>query len=282
MAALSNGRPDGGRMPLIDHLRELRTRVIRAGTALLIGVVVAFVFRDRVISLLESQVCGNAAVSGIGRPTPECPNGVLTLSGPTAGVALSFKVAFFGGVILAAPVWIYQAWAFVVPGLYKNEKRYGLGFAAAAVPLFAAGCAVCFVVFPKIMAALLGPGFTPRGVAVQLPLDTFLVFYLRMMAVFGLSFVLPLFLVVVNALGIISGARMRRSWRVVVMAVFIFAAIAVPTGDPIGMTVLATPLCALYFAAVVIACVNDERRLRRKRAAPLNRESERVLQSGRR
>ena len=141
------------------------------------------------------------------------------------------------------------------------EKRCGLGFAAAAVPLFAAGCTVCFLVFPKIMAALLGPGFTPRGVAVQLPLDTFLVFYLRMMAVFGVSFVLPLFLLVASALGIISGARTRASWRVMVMA---------------------TPLCALYFAAVVVACVNDERRLRRKKSAPLNSGSGRALQSGRR
>jgi sec-independent protein translocase protein TatC len=134
--------------------------------------------------------------------------------------------------------------------------------------MFAAGTATCYLVFPKIMEALLGSGFIPHGVAVQLPLDTFLVFYLRMAAVFGLSFVLPLFLVLFNLLGILSANRMLRHWRVVVLAVFVFAAIAVPTGDPIGMSVLATPLCALYFAAVGVAGVNDRRRARLKDADP--------------
>jgi sec-independent protein translocase protein TatC len=269
MASLEGDSAEtGARMPLVEHLRELRARLVKSVLAIVAGVIIAFVLREKVITLLENQVCGNASITGIGRPTAQCPNGVLTLSGPTAGVTLAFKVALFGGLILAAPVWLYQAWAFVAPGLYKNEKRYGYGFTAAAVPMFALGCGMCYSFFPKIMGALLGSGFTPHGVAVQLPLDTFLVFYLRMATVFGVSFVLPLFLVLSNILGILSGTRMLAHWRVVVLAVFVFSAVAVPTGDPIGMCVLAVPLCALYFAAVAFAKANDRRRRRHRAEDP--------------
>jgi sec-independent protein translocase protein TatC len=262
------GAGEGASMPLKDHLRELRARVVKAALAVTVGVIIAFVLRDKVIAVLENQVCDNASISGVGKPSAQCPNGVLTLSGPTAGITLAFKVAFFGGLILAAPVWLYQAWAFVAPGLYRNEKRYGYGFTAAAVPMFTLGCAMCYAFFPKIMGAMIGSGFTPRGVAVQLPLDTFLVFYLRMATVFGISFVLPLFLVVGNLLGILTGAKLLAHWRVVVLAVFVFSAIAVPTGDPIGMCVLAVPLCSLYFAAAAFAKANDSRRARRRAAEP--------------
>lgn len=263
-----HGAGTDARMSLTEHLRELRARLVKAALAVAAGVLVAFVLREKVIALLENQVCDNASIGGVGRPSAQCPNGVLTLSGPTAGITLAFKVAFFGGLILAAPVWMYQAWAFVAPGLYKNEKRYGYGFTAAALPMFALGCGMCYTFFPKIMEALLGSGFTPRGVAVQLPLDTFLIFYLRMTTVFGVSFVLPLFLVLSNMLGILSGARLLAHWRVVVLAVFVFSAIAVPTGDPIGMCVLAVPLCVLYFASVAFAKANDRRRSRRRAADP--------------
>ena len=257
-------------MPLVEHLRELRSRLVKAGSAIVAGVVVAFLLRNHVIGVLERQVCGDGSINGIGTPTAQCPNGVLTLSGPTAGITLAFKVAFLGGLCLSAPAWLYQFWAFLAPGLYKREKRYGVGFVALATPMFASGCALCYVFFPKIMDALLGSAFTPRGVAVQLPVDTFLTFYLRMMAVFGISFVLPLFLVLFNALGLMSGSVMGRHWRVVVLAIFIFAAIAVPTGDPIGMSVLAIPLCALYLGAVLFAKANDRRRARRRAADPLS------------
>ena len=256
-------------MPLVEHLRELRSRLVKAGLAIVVGVIIAFVLRNHVINVLETQVCGDGSINGIGKATAQCPNGVLTLSGPTAGITLAFKVAFFGGLCLSAPAWLYQFWAFLAPGLYKKEKRYGVGFVALAAPLFAAGCAMCFVFFPKIMDALLGSAFTPRGVAVQLPVDTFLTFYLRMMAVFGISFVLPLFLVLFNTLGLMSGSTMAQHWRGIILAIFIFAAIAVPTGDPIGMTVLAVPICALYLGAVVFAKANDRRRLRRRAADPL-------------
>ena len=270
LSTLGRNADTAERMPLVEHLRELRSRLIKAAIAIVAGVIVAFLLRNHVIGVLEDQVCGDTSINGIGKATAQCPNGVLTLSGPTAGITLAFKVAFLGGLCLSAPAWLYQFWAFLAPGLYKKESRYGLGFVTLATPLFASGCALCYLFFPKIMQALLGSAFTPRGVAVQLPVDTFLTFYLRMMVVFGISFVLPLFLIVFNTLGLLSGTRMAQHWRIIVLTIFIFAAIAVPTGDPIGMTVLATPLCILYAAAVVFAKTNDRRKLRRHAADPLN------------
>lgn len=270
MAARRAGRSadDAARMPLMEHIRELRGRIVKSAFAIVAGMVVAFVFRNHVIGVLENQVCDNRGIDGIGKPTAACPNGVLTLSGATAGITLAFKVAIFGGLFVSAPVWLYQFWAFLAPGLYKKEKRYGLGFITVAVPLFALGATMCYYYFPKIMSVLLGRGFTPAGVAVQLPVDTFLTFYLRMMAVFGISFVLPLFLVLFNFLGIMSSQRMLKHWRGIVLVIFVFAAIAVPTGDPIGMTVLATPICVLYFAAVGVSRLNDARRARKRAADP--------------
>ena len=270
LSTLGRNADTAERMPLVEHLRELRSRLVKAAIAIVAGVIVAFLLRNHVIGVLEDQVCGDTSINGIGKTTAQCPNGVLTLSGPTAGITLAFKVAFLGGLCLSAPAWLYQFWAFLAPGLYKKESRYGLGFVTLATPLFASGCALCYLFFPKIMQALLGSAFTPRGVAVQLPVDTFLTFYLRMMVVFGISFVLPLFLIVFNTLGLLSGTRMAQHWRIIVLTIFIFAAIAVPTGDPIGMTVLATPLCILYAAAVVFAKTNDRRKLRRHAADPLN------------
>jgi sec-independent protein translocase protein TatC len=138
-------------MPLVEHLRELRSRLVKAAVAILAGAVVAFLLRNHVIGVLEGQVCGDASINGIGKASAQCPNGVLTLSGPTAGITLAFKVAFLGGLCLSAPAWLYQFWAFLAPGLYQREKRYGVGFVALATPLFASGCALCYLFFPKIM-----------------------------------------------------------------------------------------------------------------------------------
>lgn len=258
-------------MPLMAHLRELRGRLIRAAVAILVCGTAGFVFRNRLITVLQHPVCSIQGVAGIGRSTPECRNGVLTLTGPTAGMSLAFDVAIFTGLVLASPIWLYQLWAFIAPGLYKKEKRYGLGFIGAAVPLFLCGAGLCYYFFPVIMKVLLT--FTPGGVLVNLPLDQTLVFFLRMMSVFGVSFVLPLVLVLLNVIGILSAARMHSWWRLVVMVIFVFAAVAVPTGDPIGMSVLAVPICVLYFGAIGVSALNDARRARRRAADPLARLS---------
>jgi sec-independent protein translocase protein TatC len=255
----------------MEHIRELRTRLIKAALAILVGGIVGFIFYRNIVDVLEHPICNIKSIHGVGQPTAACRNGVLVLIGPSAGITLAFKIAMFSGLVLAAPVWLYQFWAFLAPGLYKNEKKYSLTFVGAAVPLFAAGAALCYVFFPTILRVLMG--FVPSGVAAQLPLDQTLVFFLRMMVVFGSSFVLPLILVLFNFIGILSGARMRKSWRVVVLAIFVFSAIAVPTGDPIGMSVLAIPICLLYFGAIGVALLNDRRRAAKRAADPIQQLS---------
>src|SRR5579875_482070 len=158
-------------MPLMEHIRELRSRLVKAGIAILIGSILGFVFRNQLVGLIEHQVCNDRSITGVGRPNTKCANGVLVLSGPTAGISLAFEIALFSGIVLASPVWLYQFWAFLAPGLYKREKRYGLTFIGAAVPLFLTGGVFCYVFFPAIMKALLG--FVPSGVATVLPADTF-------------------------------------------------------------------------------------------------------------
>lgn len=260
---------DAARMPLMEHIRELRSRLMKAAAGILIGGIVGFIFWKHLANVLIKPLCGIQGVSGVGRDTQQCHNGLLVLTGPTAGISLAFDISIFCGLVLASPVWLYQLWAFLAPGLYKKEKKYSLSFIGAAVPLFLAGAALCYYFFPTIIQVLVG-GFTPQGVSAQLPLDQMVVFFLRMMGVFGASFVLPLVLLLFNFLGILRGKTMFRWWRGVVMAVFLFSAVAVPTGDPIGMSVLAVPICVLYFSACGISILNDRRRGRRNPNAGLS------------
>lgn len=250
-----------GRMPLGDHIRELRTRLFRASVGIVLGAIVGWFVHEWVIQLLENTVCNDTSVHGVGQPTQQCKNGLVTITGPTAGLALSLKVSLMVGMLLASPVWLYQLWAFIAPGLHRNEKKYSLGFVAAGVPLFAAGAALCYTIFSTIMRVLLG--FTPKGVSNILPLDTFINFFLRMVLIFGVSFEIPLIVVALNFAGVLSAERLKKSWRYVTFAIFVFAAGAVPTGEPLGMTALAAPMCLLYYAAIGIAVLNDRRRAAR-------------------
>jgi sec-independent protein translocase protein TatC len=254
-------------MPLMEHIRELRNRLIKAALAILVGAIIGFIFRDHVLLALEHPVCHIHGLNGVGRSTAQCPDGAIVFQGPTAQVSLSFKIAMYVGIVLSSPIWLYQVWAFLAPGLYKKEKKYSLAFIFAAVPLFCAGVAVCYYLFPIIMQVLLS-FLGGTGASTILDASQYMTFFLQMMTVFGVSFVLPLILVLFNFIGILSSKAMRKWWRYIVLAIFIFGAIAVPTGDPFGMSALAIPICILYFAAVGVAELNDRRRARRRASAP--------------
>ena len=258
---------DAARMPLVEHIRELRNRLMKAALAILIGAVIGFVFRGQILHSLEGPVCNISGLKGVGQANPQCPDGALVFSGATAQVNLSFKIAMYVGVVVGSPVWLYQVWAFLAPGLYKKEKKYSLAFILTAVPLFVAGVAVCYALFPVIMHVLL-TFLNGAGASTMLDASQYMTFILQMMTVFGVSFVLPLVLVLFNFIGILSSKAMRKHWRVVVLVCFVFGAIAVPTGDPFGMSALALPLVVLYFAAVGVSEVNDRRKARRRAAMP--------------
>jgi sec-independent protein translocase protein TatC len=257
-----------GRMPLGEHIRELRTRLFRASLAIVLCAVVGWLIHNQAIHALTEPICKATNANGVAVGRTSCASGVLTMHGATEALAIDLKISLMVGLLLASPVWLYQLWAFIAPGLHKNEKKYSLSFVAAAVPLFAAGTALCFFIFPHIMNVLLG--FTPKEVANAIPLGDYIGFFLRMIMIFGVSFEIPLIVVALNFAGVLSAKRLKHTWRYVTFGIFVFAAAAVPTGEPLGMTALAAPMCALYYAAIGIAVMNDKRRAARNPYADLS------------
>ncbi|MGW1890883.1 twin-arginine translocase subunit TatC [Streptomyces sp. NPDC002004] len=252
-----------GRMPLSDHLRELRNRLAKAVLAVVVGAVAAAVFYQEIINFLTHPIQESV---GCSKPFSELAKqshgacGNITVSGLMGPFTLMIKVSLTAGVVMASPVWLYQLWAFIAPGLHRHEKKYALGFVAAGFPLFMAGAYFSYHVLPAAADVLLT--LTPQGAVNLLPLDELLDLVTRMVIVFGLSFELPLLLVMLNLTGVISGRRMLGWWRAMIMGVTVFAAFATPTVDPISMLSLAAPICLLYFAATGFALMNDKRKAR--------------------
>ncbi|MFD0419238.1 twin-arginine translocase subunit TatC [Streptomyces sp. NPDC127108] len=243
-------------MPLADHLRELRNRLAKGMLAITIVAIVAAFYSEQLMEFLAD-------------PVPRCKEGMSTTGGECATVAYTdllspftttVKVSLMAGIIGASPIWLYQLWAFVAPGLHKSERKYTYAFVSAAVPLFFGGAWLAYVIMPVSIRVLLG--ITPEGSENILPMDKILDFSVRMVLVFGASFELPLLLVMLNMTGMVTGRRMLGWWRGVVMGVFVFGAVATPTTDPVGMLALAGPIVVLYFLAVGFSVLNDKRRRR--------------------
>ncbi|MEU6542311.1 twin-arginine translocase subunit TatC [Streptomyces sp. NPDC046859] len=254
-----------GRMPLAEHLRELRNRLAKGMLAITLVTIVAAFYNQQLMEFLSD-------------PVPKCAKGLgETTGGACAVVAYTdllspftttVKVSLMAGIVLASPFWLYQLWAFVAPGLHRHERKYTYYFVAAAVPLFLGGAWLAYTIMPVSMRVLLG--ITPEGSANILPMDKILDFSVRMVLVFGAAFELPLLLIMLNLTGVVTGRRMLAWWRGVVMGVFIFGAVATPTTDPVGMIALAGPIVVLYFIAVGISLLNDRRRHRNDPDAALD------------
>lgn len=242
-------------MPLREHLRELRRRILISLVAIAVGATVGWVYYTPIFDLISQpiqEVVAQAAAAG--------RDVRLVMAGVADAFMLQVKVAVLAGVVLASPVWIYQLWAFVTPGLHPKERRWVYAFAVISVPLFLAGVVLAYFLMPKGLEVLLG--FTPQNVGNYLPVDRYLSFFLRMVIVFGIGFLTPVFIVGLNILGILSGKRLASAWRYIIFGVFVFAAVATPTGDPVTMLLLATPVLLLVGAAVVFSLLNDRRRRR--------------------
>lgn len=246
--------PDG-QMALADHLRELRARLMIVAVTIVLGIVVAWFFYDRTFQLLLDPY--NEA-----RKTLEA-RGVETqpvISGVAASLLLRLKISALAAVIVTCPIWLYQIWAFIVPGLHPHERRSTKMFAVIAGPLFVAGVAVAYYVLPKGMEVLIG--FTPADIQSLIEFDRYLSFLIRMMLVFGVAFEIPLFVVMLNLAGVVSGKTLGayRPW--IVIGTFVFAAVATPSTDPFSMIFLAVPMALLFLASEVIARAVDRRRAR--------------------
>ncbi|MCX4910107.1 twin-arginine translocase subunit TatC [Streptomyces sp. NBC_00878] len=260
--------PDG-RMPLVEHLRELRNRLAKALLAIVVITIGAAFFYKDIIEfftnpILDAVGCDSTFSELAQQKSGTCAR--IVLNGLLTPFTLALKVSLMAGVIFASPVWLYQLWAFVAPGLHRHERKYAYAFVATGVPLFLGGAFFAYKTLPTMAKVLME--FSPADLDNQLPLDDLLDLIVRMVLVFGLSFELPLLLVMLNLTGILTGRRMLGWWRGMIMGITVFAAVATPSTDPLTMLALAGPIWVLYFLATFFSLANDGRRKRRDAAGP--------------
>ncbi|MFF0416204.1 twin-arginine translocase subunit TatC [Kitasatospora sp. NPDC004745] len=254
-------------MALADHLRELRNRVVKSVLAIVVITIIAAVYHKQLEDFLLKPLPRCTAETA-GQYHGKCAQ--VSNIGLTAGFTWMLKVSLTAGVVATVPIWLYQVWAFVAPGLHKHEKKYSIIFMAAGAPLFLAGVGCAILVLPTTVDVLIS--FTPNNTTPILPPEDYLDIATRMVLVFGLAFEFPLLLVMLNVVGMVTGKRLLGWWRGMVMAITVFAAFATPSADPVSMLTLAAPIWALYFIAVAIALFNDRRKARRNPDAGLSDE----------
>ncbi|WP_246075641.1 twin-arginine translocase subunit TatC [Nonomuraea terrae] len=245
-------RDPEGRMPLMEHLRELRNRLLIALAAIVVGIVIGWFFFDPVWDTLKAPFCETAQSRQL---NGECS---LTYTGIFQSFFTTLKVSLMIGLVVSSPVWLYQIWAFVTPALYRSEKRYSITFLALAVPLFALGAALAYFIMDTSLGILLG--FSPEGAVATIGIDDYLNYVLIMLLIFGVSFELPLLLVFLNIIGILSYATVKKHRRTVIFVMFVFGAVITPGGDPLTMMALAMPMIVLYFLAEFFMYMREKRR----------------------
>ncbi|MFE0748079.1 twin-arginine translocase subunit TatC [Gordonia sp. NPDC058843] len=240
-----------GTMPLAGHLREARRRAFRAAVSLLVGVVVGFVLSDQILDVLR------APVEELARSRAAS----LNYDTVTGAFDLELKIALFTGLIVSSPVWLGELFAYLTPGLTRREKKYVIGFSAAAAPLFVAGCAFGFLIFPRMVGVL--AGFSSDQDSTILDAAYYVGFVMKIVLATGVAFALPAVLVMVNCLGVLPAHRLRSSWRTIVVVIALFSALVTPAADVLSMFLVALPMSALFGAAVAITSVHDRRASRR-------------------
>jgi sec-independent protein translocase protein TatC len=247
----------GGRMPLLEHFRELQRRVVKSALAISLASFIGWFFFTDIIDTLALPVCDLKA----SRLSGSSSCGSLYINGVLGPLNLQIKVAILSGIILSAPIWLYQLWAFIAPALHRREKRYSILFIAVATPFFAVGAFLGYTILPIAIRVLFG--FTPDSLSNLVRFDDYLDFVLRVILIFGIAFELPVFLVTFNAIGFLSGKAILKPWRIWIFSICLFVAGFTPSADPLSMLALALPLIALYFLAGTWALINDRRRARR-------------------
>lgn len=237
-------------MSLGSHLRELRVRLTWSALYIFLGAIVGWFLFDPVFELLQAPLLVVTEARGI--------EAIVNFGTVVAAFDLRIQLSIFFGIVLSSPLWLYHLWAFIAPGLKAKEKRYALGFVVAALPLFLVGVSFAWSNLPSFVVVLIG--FTPEGSSNVINAAEYVLFAVRVLLLFGLSFVMPVVLVVLNFAGIITGKNILNSWRVAVLIMAVLAALATPAAEPMSMFLLMVPLVLLYFSAVGIASLNDKRR----------------------
>ncbi|WP_236749699.1 MULTISPECIES: twin-arginine translocase subunit TatC [Aeromicrobium] len=259
MASLS-GAPSGaagGTMPLVEHLRELRSRLTRAVLAIAVFTILGLVFYAPILNFLTHPY--NEM-----RPLLE-REGIdtqLIITGVGGAFQYQLKISLVFGLLASSPFWLWQIWAFVLPALHRHEKRWALLLAGTGAPLFIGGAALAYVVLPKAMEILIG--FVPDGFGSLVTGAEYFDFIVKMMLVFGVAAEIPLVVVLLNRLGLVSAKQLASARPWTIIGIFVFAAIATPTTDPLTMLFLAVPMTILYLISEVIAKLTDRKRGRER------------------
>ena len=243
-------------MSLSGHLKELRNRLFWSALFILAGSIAGWFMFDAVFDELQRPIVELA----------DKPGSNATINFPTVVSAFDVRlqVSIFLGVLMSSPVWLFNLWAFITPGLKQREKRYTIGFIFTSVPLFAAGTLLAWSSLPAFVVVLVG--FTPDGGANVINASEYILFTTRILLVFGLAFVLPVVLVMLNFAGVITAQNIIKSWRLAIFISAVVGAIATPVAEPMAMFLLMIPLLLLYFLAAGVAQLHD-RRIAKKLAA---------------
>lgn len=250
------GNPER-KMSLADHLRELRKRLFWIAGFILVGTVGGWFLFDPVFDLLQRPILELSENRGA--------NATVNFGTVVSAFDLRIQVSIFLGLLVSSPFWLFQLWAFITPGLKKNERRYSIAFIASAVPLFLMGTYIAWASLPNFVVVLLG--FTPEGSSNVINASEYVLFAIRVLFIFGAAFVMPVVLVLLNFVGLLEAKSIIRGWRFAIFIIAVITALATPTAEPISMLLLMIPLIILYFMAAGLAHLNDRRK--RKRAEKL-------------
>ncbi len=253
---MARTRNPEGRMSLGEHLVEFRKRLFSAVLAIAAGAIGGFLLSDLVWAAIAEPILAIGERSG---RLAEINYTSITEAFDTK-IAISLTV----GIIITSPVWLYQIWAFIVPALVRKEKVYAVSFFAAAVLLFLAGCAAGWWVFPHVVELMVS--FAPTDSTTLLTAKYYLDFTIKFILAIGVGFVLPVFLVLLNFVGVLSARAILKGWRWAILSITVFTAMATPAADVLSMFVLAIPMVALYYLAALVAVIHDKRAAKKQAA----------------